>query len=135
VGLDEPKSTSEKELARDCWFQSSVHRVQDDGCCDRAHGRGVNRGPTCYQRGPDVLNTSGLCVEAGDEDLERVGDVREVGRVRWSHKVLFIGGEVMLKGVRGGLLLLPHEGNLVLAHMGEYMYGFHCGFAPHLTWV
>jgi hypothetical protein len=56
-------------------------------------------------------------VEAGDEGLEHVGDVREVGRVRWSRKVLFIGCEVTLKGVCGDLLL-PYEGNLVLVHMG-----------------
>jgi hypothetical protein len=56
-------------------------------------------------QGPDVLDTSGLGVEVGnDRDLIRVIGVREDG--------LFLGScEVVLDWICSGLILLPHEGS------------------------
>jgi hypothetical protein len=57
-------------------------------------------------------------VETGDYgDLECVGGVRDEGHGQGSRKVLFGGGEVALESVCNGLLLLPHEGSLLLVLM------------------
>jgi hypothetical protein len=68
---------------------------------------------------PNVLHIGSLGVQVGDGgDLLRVGGILDEGCGRGRHKVLLDGGEVTLEGIQGDLLLLPHEGNLLLTLMG-----------------
>jgi hypothetical protein len=46
-------------------------------------------------------------------------NVREEDHLQWSRELLIDSDEGTLKGIDGGLLLLPHEGNLVLVLMGS----------------
>jgi hypothetical protein len=70
-------------------------------------------------QGPNVLDISGLGVEAGNGgDLECVLDVKEEGHLWWCRELPLGGGEVVLETVRGSLLLLPHKGGLVLTFTG-----------------
>jgi hypothetical protein len=56
---------------------------------------------------------------AHDGGGSRACDVWEEGRLWWSQELPLGDGEVVLGGVCSGLILLPHEGSLVLALMGD----------------